>query len=275
MSEPLDVPLRELMREVDGRVVAADFPRAMIASPVAPIFEEPRISSVQISQLLGGHEVELLEERDGWWCVRGRDRYEGWMHRGYLHLGRSSTERHRTATRLSLGCIVERRGGRRALPLGALLEDDDHLSSGEAVDLDRQAERFPREANAITRTARRYFEGTSYLWGGVTPWGADCSGLVQSSFALHGVQLPRDAWQQAREGSAGEASPLDAREGDLLFFSDRDDHHITHVAISLGDAAIVHLALGRGGFGVERLRDASDGYVATLLSRFRVARRVL
>jgi len=60
------------------------FPRAMMRSPVAPLFEEPSVSSVQISQLLGGHSVELLEERDGWWCVRGRDLYEGWMHHGYL-----------------------------------------------------------------------------------------------------------------------------------------------------------------------------------------------
>ena len=41
--------------------------------------------------------------------------------------------------------------------------------------------------------------------------------------------------------------------GDLLFFSDRDDRRITHVGISLGDESMVHLALGRGGYAVERL----------------------
>ena len=109
----------------------------------------------------------------------------------------------------------------------------------------------------------------------MTPWGADCSGLVQTSFALHGVALPRDAWQQASAGIPVESGPLEAREGDLLFFSDRADRHITHVAISLGGGGIVHLALGRGGFGVERLDDASDPYVTTLLERFACARRVL
>ncbi|MDB4884083.1 MAG: hypothetical protein JWL95_2849 [Gemmatimonadetes bacterium] len=254
--------------------------RAAVRSPVAPLFEAPSVSSVQISQLLGGHAVQLLEERDGWYCVRGRDLYEGWMHRGYLHgVDGDADARPVDASgpsRLSLGCVVVRGSGRRrALPLGAYLDDGDELSSGDVVDVEEQARRFPCDAAAITRSARCYFEGTSYLWGGVTPWGADCSGLVQSTFALHGVQLPRDAWQQASLGSAGETDPLHAREGDLLFFSDRPDARVTHVAIALGDCAIVHLALGRGGFGIERLDDAGDGYVATLLERFVFARRVL
>jgi len=252
------------------------YPRALVRSPVAPLFDEPRVSSVQISQLLAGHHVELLEEREGWCCVRGTDRYEGWMHRGYLHEnGAAYHPDGMHPARMSLGCVVLRRGTRRALPLRAFLAADDQVVSGEVCEVAELPTRFPCEASAITRTARRYFEGTSYLWGGVTPWGADCSGLVQTSFALHGVALPRDAWQQASTGTAVESSPLDAREGDLLFFSDRADRHITHVAISLGGGGIVHQALGRGGFGVERLDDASDQYVTTLLERFTCARRVL
>ena len=250
--------------------MSTETPRAVVRSPVAPLFDEPRISSVQISQLLAGHDVELLEERDGWCCVQGADRYEGWMHRGYLHTDGASAR-----TRLSLGCVVMRGGTRRALPLGAYLAHDDDLVDGETIDVADQARHFPCDAAAITRTARRHFEGTSYQWGGVTPWGADCSGLVQTTFALHGVQLPRDAWQQASAGVPGEPDPLAAREGDLLFFSDREDGHITHVAISLGDGAIVHQALGRGGFGIERLNGASDPYVAKLIERFACARRVL
>jgi gamma-D-glutamyl-L-lysine dipeptidyl-peptidase len=257
--------------------MTADHPRGIVRSAVAPLFAEPRVSSVQISQLLAGHAVELIDERDDWWCVRGVDRYEGWMHRGYLHhTGASSFEGGtRGGGRLSLGCIVLRDGARRALPLGAYLDEADQVASGEAIDLNAQCERFPREASAITRTARCFFEGTSYLWGGVTPWGADCSGLVQSVFALHGRPLPRDAWQQASEGVPGESSPLDAHEGDLLFFSDRADHHVTHVAIALGGGGIVHLALGRGGFAVEDLRAGKDPYVSALVERFVGARRVL
>ena len=256
--------------------MTTDYPRALVRSPVAPLFDEPRVSSVQISQLLAGHHVELLEERDGWCCVRGLDQYEGWMHRGYLHAnGAAYRPDGMHPARMSLGCVVLRHGTRHALPLRAYLAADDQLVSGEAVAVADVPHRFPGEASAITRTARRFFEGTSYLWGGVTPWGADCSGLVQTTFALHGVALPRDAWQQASVGRPVDTDPRDAHEGDLLFFSDRDDRHITHVAIALGEAGIVHLALGRGGFGVERLDDAKDPYVAGLVERFAGARRVL
>jgi len=61
--------------------------------------------------------------------------------------------------------------------------------------------------------------------------------------------------------------------GDLAFFSDRGDGRITHVAIALGDARLVHLGLGRGGYAIETLA-APDAYGRALLSRFRWARRV-
>jgi hypothetical protein len=249
--------------------------RAAVRTPVAPLFAEPRVSSAQISQLLAGRTVDLLETRDDWYRICGPDEYEGWIHRGYL-APEPSAPRSTQPDRLSLGCVTtDGRGGRRTMPLGALLSPDERVKSGEIVDAAERPIRFPCEAVAITRSAQIYFEGTSYLWGGVTPWGADCSGLVQSVFALHGVQLRRDAWQQAEQGVPGESDPLLAKAADLLFFSDRIDRRITHVAVALGERALVHLALGRGGYAVERLDDAGDPYVGKLLDRFVTARRVL
>ncbi|HEX5971919.1 MAG TPA: SH3 domain-containing C40 family peptidase [Gemmatimonadaceae bacterium] len=250
-----------------------DTPHATVRTPVAPVFAEARVASAQISQLVAGRRLELLEERDDWFRVRGPDEYEGWVHRGYLEHG---PEYHARLDRVSLGCVtVDAAGARRAMPLGALLEPEERVESGEAVDVRERASRFPTEAAAITRSALDFFEGTSYLWGGITPWGADCSGLVQAVFSLHGVQLRRDAWQQARQGEPGPAGLLDAEAGDLLFFSDRVDGHITHVAIALGSRRLVHLALGRGGYAVEQLDDERDPYVAKLRERYVHTRRVL
>jgi cell wall-associated NlpC family hydrolase len=92
---------------------------------------------------------------------------------------------------------------------------------------------------------------------------------------LHGIQLRRDAWQQAEQGAAADHDMMHSRAGDLLFFSDRVDGHITHVAMALGSKRIVHLALGRGGYAIERLDDERDPYVAKLRDRFVKARRVL
>jgi hypothetical protein len=245
---------------------------AVVVAPVAPMLAEPHVSSGQVSQQLARHVVSIIEDQGDWLLVRGSDEYEGWMHRGYLARGPIAEDSDPV---VSLGCVVRSRDGMlRALPLRAVLAPGDRIESGDAVPTTALRERFPTVAEAIGRSAVDLFVGTSYQWGGVTPWGADCSGLVQSVFALHGVRLPRDAWQQARAGRDAGRDILAARAADLLFFSDRPDAHVTHVAIALGESHIVHLALGRGGYAVERL-EASDAYVAKLKSRFLFARSVL
>jgi hypothetical protein len=251
--------------------------RVAVCTPVAPLLAEPGVRSAQISQLLAGRVAELLVARDEWYLVRGPDDYEGWIHRGYVaHVPDDGSRRSVALERISLGCVTTNpAGARRVLPLGALLTAEERAKSGETIEAGKRDELFPADAGAITRSAQLYFEGTSYVWGGVTPWGADCSGLVQSVFWLHGIQLRRDACQQAEQGAPGEGDPLSARAGDLLFFSDRADRTITHVAIALGRGAIVHLALGRGGYAVEKLDDRRDAYVRTLLQRFVTSRRIL
>ena len=245
---------------------------AVVVAAVAPMLAEPHVSSGQVSQQLARHVVSIIEDQGDWLLARGRDDYEGWMHRGYLARSPIAADPGRV---VSLGCVVRTPDGAlRALPLRAVLAPDERIESGEAVPTSALRARFPTVAEAIGRSAVELFVGTSYQWGGVTPWGADCSGLVQSVFALHGLRLPRDAWQQARAGRDAGRDILAARAADLLFFSDRPDAHVTHVAIALGDARLVHLALGRGGYAVEHL-DASDAYVAKLRSRFLFARSVL
>lgn len=264
--------------------VAPPVALAIVRVPVAPLLLEPHVSSGQTSQLLAGHPVDILEVREEWLRVCGEDSYDGWMHRGYLALvDRDAGWRSTRLTpdidrepRLSLGCVSRRTGGvRRRLPLGAWLDADEQVDEGQTLMFRDREREFPRDGKAICETARRFFDGTSYQWGGVTPWGADCSGLVQVVLGLHGVELPRDAWQQALEGRAAGKDPLVLAAGDLLFFSDRTDHRITHVGISCGGPRMMHLALGRGGWGDERLDDLSDPYIVKLRERFLFARKVL
>lgn len=250
--------------------------RALVRTPIAPMYAEPNVASAQLSQRLAGHAVELLEAQDDWFRASGTDAFEGWIHRGFLAPLPPSTARGSAqVARISLGCVTRTpNGSRRAMPLGARLSPEEVVQSGEFVNETELETRFPRVANAITRSARELFQGASYFWGGITPWGADCSGFVQTVYGLHGVPLPRDAWQQSQTGKdAGALHELGP--ADLAFFTDRDDRRVSHVAISLGEHRLVHLALGRGGFSTENLGDKRDAYVTTLRTRFVRTRRVL
>lgn len=247
---------------------------AVVVSAVAPLHAEPRVSSPQVSQRLAGERVEVLDWESDWLLVRGSDGYEGWMHSGYLQPTHASALP--ADARVSLGALTRGADGVvRPLPLGAALAPDDEVLDGEVVRADELPHRFPRTPEAIASTARRYFVGASYQWGGVTPWGADCSGFTQTIFALHGVTLPRDAWQQALAGEDAGTDVMALRPADLLFFSDRPDQKVTHVGIALGDGGMAHLALGRGGYRVEKLDDLEDPYVVKLRERFLHARRYL
>jgi gamma-D-glutamyl-L-lysine dipeptidyl-peptidase len=246
---------------------------------IAPMLCEPDVRTTQVSQLLHGHIAHVVERNGLWLHVKGADGYPGWIHQGYVaampeplpSLSQTGWDDPRP---LSLGCTVrDEHGATRKLPLGALVTEGQERFGGLAMTLEERRNSFPPAADSITATAMTYFEGTSYEWGGVTPWGCDCSGLVSSSFHLHGVHVPRDAWMQAMTGDPV-ASMEDLRPADLLFFSDEPEGKITHVAISLGGMQVVHLALGRGGYAVDDL-EAGDEYTDLLLKRFRFGRRIL
>jgi hypothetical protein len=175
---------------------------------------------------------------------------------------------------LSMGCSIrDAKGATLDLPLGAIVGNA-HVIAGRSMDLAGRRETFPPTSDAIIASATALFQGTYYQWGGVTPWGADCSGMLQSIFALHGVHLLRDAWQQATQGLPVEGGLKAARAGDLLFFSDREEGRITHIALAMNGSRAVHIALGRGGHRIEEF-DRPDEYASGLLGRFRFARRIL
>lgn len=246
----------------------------MVRASIAPMHAEARVSSPQISQRLAGHAVKVLEADGDWLRVRGADDYEGWVHRGYV--ARADDAPSDAAGRLlSLGCTVRAATCTRSLPLGAWLAPGEQVVSGYVLDADGRRAAFPKNGQAVAASAVDRFAGTPYQWGGVSPWGADCSGLTQTTFWLHGVSLPRDAWQQAEVGHDAGSRMRDWLPADLLFFSDRADRRITHVGIALGSSRMVHVALGRGGYAVEQLDSTDDAYVVALMKRFIVARRVV
>ena len=79
--------------------------------------------------------------------------------------------------------------------------------------------------------------GKPYKYGGSSPAGFDCSGLVQYSFKHAGVALPHNTLQQRSASRLIRSSEL--RRGDLLFFN-QEGKKYGHVGIYLGDGRFVH-----------------------------------
>lgn len=95
-----------------------------------------------------------------------------------------------------------------------------------------------RDADGCTvRTEAARFLGLAYLWGGMSAYGLDCSGLVHLVFRRLGSRLPRDAHDQATAGR--EVAIDEAQAGDLYFFAE-PGRSIHHVAIAAGGGRMLH-----------------------------------
>ncbi|MCY7526117.1 C40 family peptidase, partial [Bacillus safensis] len=87
--------------------------------------------------------------------------------------------------------------------------------------------------------AGKQFIGLSYLWGGMSSFGYDCSGFAYSMYKACGYLLPRDASDQAVQGTPVTSSHLE--QGDLLFFANENGKGaVRHVGIYAGDGMMLH-----------------------------------
>lgn len=260
--------------------------RAWVRASVADVRKHPAHHAEQTTQALQGEILEVLLHEDGWMLVRLSDEYLGWLRDWHvLPVSREETE-----------AFLQRANGRVAWPLVTLRESPDpgarpcgesilgtrvvrqeSQAGWSAVELPG-ARRGWVPAEALREGAAswlpevsgilamlRGFVGIPYVWGGKSPKGFDCSGLVQFVYGLHGIALPRDSDQQFQRGQA-----VDVFEpGDLLFFG---AEHITHVAVSLGGDAFIH---ARGEVRYNGLLEGGPLYAPDLAAILRGGRRVL
>ncbi|WP_053219464.1 C40 family peptidase [Virgibacillus senegalensis] len=96
------------------------------------------------------------------------------------------------------------------------------------------------DPSAVIQTAKQLV-GSPYSWGGTSPEGFDCSGLIQYIYQSHGMKLPRtvsELWNISK--------PVDSPSlGDFVFFQTYKQGP-SHMGIYVGDGKFLHAGESRG-----------------------------
>lgn len=90
----------------------------------------------------------------------------------------------------------------------------------------------PSIGENLVETARQYI-GVPYVWGGTTPAGFDCSGLMQYVYAQLGIYISRTTSTQINDGRAVSRDELTL--GDLILFG----YPVHHVGMYVGDGNFI------------------------------------
>lgn len=228
---------------LQGRVAAERYvaaaPHIVIAGRT-PLRAEPDPARPLDSELLFGETFDVYDRRDGWaWGQCGTDGYVGWVPAAALARGGGATT-HMLCARYSFlfpapdikAPVLD------ALPMGARLTIvADHgrfleLADGRGFVFADHAVPVAEWGAAPDPVAvAESLLGVPYLWGGRSPLGVDCSGLVQLCLAAVGVCAPRDSDMQREElGARADDGP---RRGDIACFPGhvafmRDESHVVH-----------------------------------------------
>jgi len=115
-----------------------------------------------------------------------------------------------------------------------------------AADTEKGINTHNTSANEIIKTAQKYI-GVPHCMGGTTMKCMDCSGLLVTVFARHGIHLPHNSEEQARYGKII-AGMDELIKGDLVFFirSYRTRSFITHSGIYVGNNKFIHTSSKSG-----------------------------
>ena len=116
----------------------------------------------------------------------------------------------------------------------------------------------------VVECARKYL-GTPYVWGGTSPSGFDCSGLVYYVYKQFGVTLNRVAAGMAENGTAVDLSAM--QPGDIVLFHNKAKYsQINHVGIYVGNGMFMHSPQTGD---VVKITTLTSGYYSTTLVKAR------
>ncbi len=205
--------------------------------PVAPIRLTPNHRVEMVSQLLFGECCTINEtDKNGWVQITCKaDGYNGWAQLTHLkEIDDAQFNEKGIGIAGDWVNEIDYNGKPMFISMGSLIT---------------KATKFkgniwnPANATLTEATIKEIafkFLNTTYLWGGRSTFGIDCSGFAQTVYKFLNIPLLRDAKLQVTEGEVvGFLQEVNC--GDLAFFDD-EEGEIVHVGILLNEKEIIHSA---------------------------------
>lgn len=199
------------------------------------------------TQALFGERVLVLARRGAWTKVAVPDQPSPLDRRGYPGWVLSSQLRSAPTGGSAVVTVPKAR-----------LANGMEVGFGSQVPSGAATRPLPRTRADIVRTAK-LFLGLHYLWGGLSAWGYDCSGLTWAVYRAHGITIPRDADAQYAAGTP--VTLAAAKPGDLIFY---EGPRPGHVAMLVG-----------GGMMIEAPNSASEVRIVPVRSGYAGVRKFL
>jgi cell wall-associated NlpC family hydrolase len=204
----------------------------------------PGVAYPQIGRLGTDTKLDLLGRYQDWMKVRTPDGASGWISNELVEVS---------------DFIARRVPAVRDIPA---LPRPAPAAAPQARERPRAAQALPAPGASAGDAVgfATQFVGSSYVWGGASPDGFDCSGFTQYVYKQFGLSMPHSsAGQYSTRYGTIVSNPADLRPGDLVFFANTYKRGISHVGIYVGGGDVVQALSPKQGVGVANI---NGGYWA-------------
>ena len=257
----------------------------VVVVPVANMYSGPSEKNDVVSQAIYGSNVTLVVARGEWSRIETPDHYKGWVPSRHIRTVLTGNGYATSGPVVQVQALfaniysepsVTRHKPVITVPYETRLEvvslDGDSVKNAKAsgkkvegwlqvrlagkttawvqssdVSADAKLLSIPESIELSKR-----FLGIPYLWGGTSSFGFDCSGFTQMIMRSRGINMPRDADQQAAWTGVTAVERKDLQAGDLLFFGS-SPKSITHTGMYIGDGQFI--------------QDTTNGHAVVQISR--------